>query len=129
MANAPMQILNGLLVRKADRNAGTADYDLTPRYNRHYVAASGALDVQLHNGLRWGVGSGKRLNYVGSGYLTVAQPLWPGQTRGDQAGFRKRGPDPLSVAAMWNAGPGSQPANPGGPGRIAGQYLVNPMTG
>jgi hypothetical protein len=30
---------------------------------------------------------------------------------------------------MWQAGPGSQPANPGGPGRIAGPQYINPMTG
>jgi hypothetical protein len=25
---------------------------------------------------------------------------------------------------MWNAGPGSQPVNPGGPGKIAGRQFV-----
>jgi hypothetical protein len=30
---------------------------------------------------------------------------------------------------MWEAGPGSQPDNPGGPGKIAAPVFINPMTG
>jgi len=129
MAPVPMQFLNGLLIRKPNRNAPTNDYDLTPRMVRRFVAASGVHDVQLHGGLRDGIASGLRINVPAAGYLMAASPIIPGQQRGQVGGFHKRGPDPLSMAALWQNGPGSQPANPGGPGHIAGPYLANPMTG
>jgi hypothetical protein len=56
-------------------------------------------------------------------------PRIPGQTRGDVAGFHKRGPSPLNLDKFWQAGPGSQPSNPGGPGKIAAPAFINPMTG
>lgn len=121
--------LNGLVVRKPDRQAPQNDFDLTPRQFRRYVDASGAKQILLHNGLRAGVASGRIMDVPPNGYLWTSYPRIPGQTRGDMAGFHKRGPDPLSVQALFNNGPGSQPQNPGGPGQIAGMTLINPMTG
>ena len=124
-----MMSYNGLQVSRPNRRAPSMDLDLypSPPY-RHYVNVS-ATDVQLNNGLRWGVANGKRIGYRGVGYLNVVMPRIPGQTRDNAAGFHKRGPSPLNVQAMYDAGPGSQPANPGGPGTIAGPMFYNPMSG
>jgi len=125
----PMQLLKGMVVAKPNRRAPTCDVDTTPIQFRRYVGASGVHEVQLRNGLWHRVGAGKRTAYRGTHYLFNVAPLIPGQTRQDAAGYHKRGPDPLSIAAMKQAGPGSQPANPGGPGKIAGSLFINPMTG
>src|SRR5512138_1880811 len=124
-----MQVLNGLVVAKANRRAPTSDFDMTPRQFRRNINASGLQDVQLRNGLGRKALSGKRINYRGAGYLHAAQPTIPGQTRGDVAGFHKRGPSPLNVARIFADGPGSQPQNPGGPAKIAAPNFINPMTG
>lgn len=124
-----MQLYNGLVVAKSNRRNPTSDFDLTPRQFRRNINASGLQDVQIKNGLANGVASGKRINYRGAGYLHAAQPTIPGQTRGDVAGFHKRGPSPLNIQAMFDNGPGAQPQNPGGPGKIAGPTFINPMGG
>lgn len=126
----PMELYNGMVIRKPNRNAPTADYDLTPHQMRQFVDASGAQQVQIHNGMRWRTLTGVRLNYPGSSpYLYAVMPKIPGQTRGQVGGFHKRGPSPLNVQAMYEAGPGSQPDNPGGPGKIAAPVFINPMSG
>ena len=126
---APMTIYNGGIYRKVNRQAPDSDVDGLPHQTRSYVNASGAQDVQINNGLHHRIGTGYRWGYAGAGYLYAVVPRIPGQTRGDVAGFHRRGPSPLNWNKMWQAGPGSQPDNPGGPGRIAGPQLVNPMTG
>lgn len=128
-SHVPMKSWNGGLRPKANRQAPSCDEDVLPRIFRRYVNASGAQDVQIQNGMRWGTLSGRRLLYAGAGYLFGTVPTIPGQTRGDQAGFHRRGPSPINYTAMWDAGPGSNPRNPGGPGRIAAPIYVNPMTG
>lgn len=125
----PMMVYNGLLVAKRDRQAPTADYSLYPSPPVRRFQNLSVTDVQLNNGLRWRVASGRRIPYAGSGYLYAVVPQIPGQTRDNAAGFHVRGPSPLNVQAMYNAGPGSQPDNPGGPGKIASPYFYNPMTG
>lgn len=127
--SAPLVPYNGGLRRKWNRLPSTSDADCLPHQSRSYVNASGAQDVQLANGLRNRVASGLRTPYFGTGWLFAAAPRIPGQQRGDVAGFHTRGPSPLNVQAMWENGPGSQPSNPGGPGRIASPRFVNPMTG
>jgi hypothetical protein len=109
------------------RNNGD-DIDLTPRTLRRYVDASGVKSVQLHNGLRWGVASGRQMLYDGS-FFYAFSPRIPGQSRGDSGGFHKRGPSPYQVSNQFQAGPGSQPEAPGGPGTLAGTQLFNPMSG
>jgi hypothetical protein len=126
---APMQGYNGGLRRKLNRQAPECDADILPHQFRNFVNASGAQDVQLHNGLRNGVAAGWRIPYRGAGWLFMAAPIIPGQQRGDVAGFHPRGPSPLNYQMMWELGPGSQPDNPGGPGKIAAARFVNPMTG
>jgi len=126
---APMQGYNGLLYAKRNRQAPTSDVDGYPHQLRRFVNASGAQDVQLANGLRNGIAAGLRIPYRGAGWLFAAAPFIPGQTRGDVAGFHVRGPSPLNYQMMWETGPGSQPDNPGGPGRIAAPRFINPMTG
>lgn len=126
---APMTFYNGGLQPKRNRQAPSCDADLLPHQIRNFVNASGAQDVQLHNGLRNGVAAGWRIPYRGAGWLFMAAPIIPGQTRGDVAGFHVRGPSPLNYQMMWEMGPGSQPDNPGGPGKIAASRFVNPMTG
>lgn len=125
----PMHTYNGGLVRKPNRQAPTSDADILPHQFRRYVNASGVQDVQAINGLRNGVAAGKRIGYRGAGWLYAVVPRIPGQTRGDVAGFHKRGPSPLNYDKFWQDGPGSQPDNPGGPGRIAAPQFYNPMTG
>lgn len=126
---APMQGYNGGLRRKLNRQAPETDADILPHQLRRFVNASGAQDAQLINGLQNGIAAGFRYPYRGAGWLFMAAPRIPGQTRGDVAGFHARGPSPLNYAQMWEQGPGSQPDNPGGPGRIAAPRFVNPMTG
>jgi hypothetical protein len=125
----PMQSYNNAEGYKANRRAPGCDTDLLPHQFRQYVNASGALDVQIGNGLRNGVANGLRIPYLGTGWLFTVEPRIPGQQRGDVAGFHARGPSPLNYQNMWQAGPGSQPSNPGGPGKIAAVQFVNPMTG
>lgn len=112
------------------RNNGQ-DIDRTPIQFRHYVNASGVQDVQISNGLRNGIARGVRAipGLVAKAYLMSSVPRIPGQQRGDVSGFHARGPSPLNVQQWLETGPGSQPDNPGGPGKIAGNTLFNPMTG
>lgn len=126
---SPMRVYNGLIYRKRNRQAPDSDVDGLPHEYRRVVNASGSQDVQLINGLQNGIAAGLRIPYFGAGWLFAAAPRIPGQTRGDVAGFHMRGPSPLNYDAMWQAGPGSQPDNPGGPGRIAAPTFVNPMSG
>jgi len=129
-APAGMQSYNGGLVRKWNRLPSSSDADRLPHQYRRYMGdVSGQSNIQLNNGLQRGIASGLRINYAGAGYLFTVVPRIPGQTRGDVAGFHKRGPSPLNVDKLWQAGPGSQPANPGGPGKIAAPTFVNPMSG
>ena len=125
----PVQSYNNSLVRKRNRQAPTTDVDTLPHAFRRVVNASGAQDVQLINGLQNGIAAGWRIPYRGAGWLFMAAPRIPGQQRGDVAGFHRRGPSPLNWQQVWEKGPGSQPDNPGGPGRIAAARFVNPMTG
>jgi hypothetical protein len=124
-----MQGYNNGIQRKWNRQAPDSDVDRLPHQVRNFVNASGAQDVQLVNGLQNGIAAGWRIPYRGAGWLFMAAPRIPGQTRGDVAGFHPRGPSPLNWQQMWENGPGSQPDNPGGPGRIAAPRFVNPMTG
>jgi hypothetical protein len=124
-----MQSYNGGLVSKRNRQAPSSDADILPHQFRRHVNASGAQDVQLINGLQNGIMTGLRLPYLGAGWLFAAAPRIPGQTRGDAAGFHTRGPSPLNYDQMWQNGPGAQPSNPGGPGRIAAPQFINPMSG
>lgn len=125
----PMQPYRNSLVSKRNRQAPSSDVDTLPHQFRRYVNASGVQDVQLINGMQNGILAGWRIPYAGAGYLFAVVPRIPGQTRGDVGGFHKRGPSPLNYENFWQAGPGSQPDNPGGPGRIAAPQFINPMTG
>jgi hypothetical protein len=125
----PMQSYNGSLRLKMNRLPPSTDVDTLPHQFRRYVNASGVQDVQLLNGLANGRLAGWRMPYLGAGWFALSAPRIPGQTRGDVAGFHPRGPSPLNVQQMWQNGPGSQPSNPGGPGRIAAPRFINPMTG
>lgn len=124
---ASMVSINGCEVRKYNRNP-PPDVDLSPYLIRRFTNMS-MTDVQLNNGLHRGVASGRRMNYDGSGYLYGVSPIIPGQTRDNAAGYHKRGPSPFNYQNLWDAGPGSQPANPGGPGKIAAPTFINPMSG
>src|SRR5208282_2034427 len=102
--------------------------DHTPTVQRRYDsgAVSGIANVQLINPVA--TTSRKRIVlYTAAGYLWAVAPRIPGQTRDNFGGFHMRGIDPQSYAAMVAAGPGSNPVNPGGPGKIAGKSYVNPM--
>lgn len=125
----PMKIDNGYLTASRNRHAPTTDLDSTPREFARIIDASGFKHVQANNGLWKRRGSGLRgpLNFVN--YLYASTPVIPGQTRDNYGGFHHpRGIDPQSYAQIWSDGPGSQPVNPGGPGRIAADYYINPGT-
>lgn len=123
-----MRVFNGHEFRKPNRQAPQSDQDFYPYLIRRFTNMS-VTDVQLHNGLRWGVASGRRVAYNGVGYLNVVQPIIPGQMRDNVAGWHRKGPSPYRVNNVFQSGPGSQPANPGGPGKIAAPSFVNPMSG
>lgn len=124
----PMQILNGLVLAKADRQAPTCDYDETPRQFRRYIG-TGSQDVQIWNGLRNRIASGWRRIPNSGWFVTAMPPEIPGQTRGNYGGFVPRGPSPWNIGDLFTFGPGAQPAHPGGPAKIAAPAFHNPMTG
>lgn len=103
--------------------------DNTPiNFRRKMGDVSGVSNVQLINPVA--TTSRKRIVlYTAAGYLWAVVPRIPGQTRGDFGGFHMRGIDPQSYAALIAAGPGSQPPNPGGPGKIAGRTYIPPSSG
>lgn len=127
-AVAPMQSLNGCESRAPNRQASQSDKDYSTWLARRYTNLS-VTDVQLNNGLRWKVATGLRIPYAGTGFMYAVRPQIPGQTRDNVAGFHKKGPSPYTVQDVFDAGPGSQPDHPGGPGMIAGTTFINPMTG
>lgn len=124
----PMQSYNGCETWKSNRRPSQSDVDNSPYPIRRFTNVS-ATDVQLHNGMRWGTLTGRRIGYLGTGYLWTVAPIIPGQTRDNVAGFHKRGPSPYNVADIYAAGPGQQPEHPGGPGQVAGPVINNPMSG
>jgi hypothetical protein len=123
-----MRVANGSEVRKPNRRASSSDVDLSTWLARRFTNMS-VTDVQLNNGLRYGVGNGKRHGYRGSGYLYAVQPIIPGQTRDNVSGFHRKGPSPYTFQDVWEQGPGAQPEHPGGPGKIAAPTYINPMSG
>ena len=125
---ASMMGYNGRETWKTNRRPPQSDVDGYPSLIRTLTNMS-VTDVQLNNGLFYRVGSGKRINYAGAGYLNVVQPRIPGQTRDNVSGYHRRGPSPYNVADLYMNGPGSQPNHPGGPGEIAGPTFINPMSG
>jgi hypothetical protein len=129
MAPYPMIPYNGMEVASRNRRAPSSDISTYPEVYRQYINASGLQDVQIKNGLAGKRLSGVRLTYKGSGWLSLSAPTTPGLTRGDVGGFHKRGPAPQNIQNLFDNGPGSQPDNPGGPGRIAAPSFINPGTG
>lgn len=124
----PMMSLNGCEKRKENRRPSQSDVDMSPWPIRRFTNM-GTSDVQLNNGLRYKVATGKRIPYAGTGYLYAIQPQIPGQTRDNVAGFHRRGPSPYTVQDVYQNGPGAQPEHPGGPGKIAAPTFINPMSG
>lgn len=128
-AQYPMRIMNGYLIAARSRHAPTTDIDLTPREFRRYVNVAQA-DVQLDNRLHRRIAQGRRkiFDVIGVDYLYASGAYQPGQMRDDISGKHKKGIDPLSYQTLWQAGPGSQPIHPGGPGKIAAASFYNPGT-
>jgi hypothetical protein len=131
----PMGLYNGMLTVMEDTRGVpnteqhyARDYDHTPIIFTRFATRWG--DMQLKNGLANGVASGKIWGYRGEGWLNVLVPTVPGQTRrfgGALPGnYVARGPAPSQWQNNFNAGPGSQPMYPGGPGQVAGSMLVSP---
>lgn len=127
-SNVSMMVWNNGITPTRNRNVPN-DHDSLPHPLRRYVNASGAQDVQLNNGMRNGILTGRRLPYAGTGFLYAVRPEIPGQTRDNYGGYHVKGPSPLNIQAIFRNGPGSQPDNPGGPGKIAATHFINPMTG
>jgi len=124
----PMRSLNGCETWKTNRRPSQSDVDNSPYPIRRYTNM-GVTDVQLNNGLHNGIASGRRIPYRGAGYLYAAAPMIPGQTRDNVSGYHRRGPSAYNVQDIFTTGPGSQPAHPGGPGKIAAPHFINPMSG
>lgn len=126
---APFQNYYGLqFSAPANSQYSRSFNDHTPTLQRRYDSGqvSGVSQVQLINPVA--TTSRKRIVlYTAAGYLWAVAPRIPGQTRDNFGGFHARGIDPNSYAALIARGPGSQPVNPGGPGKIAGRSYVNPM--
>lgn len=123
-----MIVANGSEVSKRNRQAPTSDVDRSTWLARRFINM-GVKEVQLNNGLRYGVGRGKRVGYRGTGYMYAVMPIIPGQTRDNVAGFHRHGPSPYTMQDVWEQGPGAQPEHPGGPGKIAATTFINPMSG
>lgn len=125
-----MAVMNGFLTAKQNRHAPTTDANNAPKEFQHYVDASGFTHEQLNNGLHRKIATG-RTSQLGhqAPYLTTIVPIIPGQTRDNFGGYLPKGIDPQSYSALIDAGPGSQPVNPGGVGKIAANYYVNPYAG
>jgi hypothetical protein len=102
------------------------DYTPTVQRRNDSGQVSGVANVQLINPVA--TTSRKRIVlYTAAGYLWAVAPRIPGQSRDNFGGFHARGIDPYSYAALIAQGPGSNPVNPGGPGKIAGRSYLNPM--
>src|SRR6266852_5222218 len=100
----PMMNYRGLSAIPNSARLNGEDIDNTPRQFRRNVNASGLQDVQIGNGLRWGVGRGNR-NIPGltaNAYLLTIAPIIPGQQRGDAGGFHKRGPSTVAGNQLYN---------------------------
>ena len=121
----PMMSYDGLVTRAPNRRAPETDLDHRPREFRRFVDNS-AHPVQLNNGLRYSAAMGKRIPWVSFTYAST--PIIPGQRRDNYGGFVNHGIGPLEYENIFEAGPGSQPANPGGVRQIAGSGLYNPGT-
>lgn len=123
----PVHINNGYLTKSPHRGIPTTDVDHSTR-EYQYPIDVGFRHVQINNGLfkRRAAGLRGPLNFVD--WLYASYPIIPGQNRDNYGGFHKRGIDPQSYAQLWANGPGSQPVNPGGPGKIAAPYFYNPGT-
>jgi hypothetical protein len=107
-----------------------SDLEQIPVWWREKQNPNGALDVQLKNGV--GQVSQKKMDstfYHRIGYLYAASQIIPPHSWRDYGGWHTRGPAPANMQNLWESGPGAQPANPGGPGKIASPAFVNPMTG
>jgi hypothetical protein len=123
-----MMPYNGSMRPNPARNNGS-DLEGTPVSWRMKQNPNGALDVQLLNGV--GQISMKRMSSVNphaTGRLYAASQIIPPHQWRDYGGWHIRGPAPANVQNLWEAGPGAQPANPGGPGKIASPAFINPMT-
>lgn len=126
---APVVSYNGLVSYDLARSPGAFGRDYAPHLFRQWTNL-GYTDVQLRNGLGGQVGSGRRFPYYSQMFMFAYIPVIPGQTRGDVGGFVPRGPSPYNVEDWLQAGPGSQPEHPGGPGQIVGSNIIyNPMGG
>jgi hypothetical protein len=125
--NVPVRNYRNMSSNPAAQQYSRAWNDYTPINFRRYVDASGVQSIQLRNPVAHT--TRRRLTYHAAGYLFAQMPSIPGQMRDNAGGFHSRGIDPLSYQAMWDNGPGSQPANPGGPARIASPQFINPMSG
>jgi hypothetical protein len=123
----PMVLINGYLTAGGQHAPETA-VDHSPREFQHYIDASGFTHVQLNNGLQRRTAAGLMGPIAYQDYLAQQYAYSPGAQRDNYGGFHKHGMDPLSYAALVAAGPGAQPANPGGPRKIAASYFVNPGT-
>lgn len=125
----PMANMNGYLTSKGNRHAPTTDINHAPNSFQRIID-TGYGHVQLNNGMLRHQGQGRMSPLAAvSDYLSYVVPTIPGQSRDNFAGSPPKGIDPQSYQAIWNAGPGSQPVNPGGVGKIASNYYVNPYAG
>jgi hypothetical protein len=104
------------------------DYDHTPITFTRFATRWG--DMQLKNGLANYAAMGKIYGYRGEGWYDVVVPTVPGQTRriggALPSNYVFKGPAPSQWQNWLNAGPGSQPSYPGGPGQVASSQLVSP---
>jgi hypothetical protein len=126
-ANVPVTNYRGRSSNPAPQQYSRSWNDYTPINFRRVVDASGVQSIQLRNPVAHT--TRRRLTYRPAGYLFAQMPRIPGQMRDNAGGFHARGIDPLSYQAMWDNGPGAQPANPGGPARIASPQFINPHAG
>jgi hypothetical protein len=125
----PVMSYNGMVNYDLARSPGAFGQNHSPHLHRKWTNL-GYNDVQIRNGLGRRIGSGQMFPYIQQMYVWAFIPRIPGQQRGDVGGFHTRGPSPYNVQDWFNAGPGSQPEHPGGPGQVVGSSTIfNPMSG
>jgi hypothetical protein len=116
-----LYVFPGYGVNQARNNAADLEpIPITPVKHQNWPE----MQIQLSNG--WALTNfGKKLSYddylrlLTSSNEMARSYLSPG-TKGTALGNQRIGPSPLNVQANAQAGPGSQPSNPGGPGQLVG---------
>lgn len=119
----PLYVFPGYGVNQARNNGADIEpIPITPVKHQNWPE----MQIQLSNG--WALTNyGHKMSYddylrlLTSSNEMARHYLSPGKN-GVALGNQRIGPSPLNVQSMAQAGPGSQPSNPGGPGQLISNF-------